>query len=371
MNYQLSGVDLSVILKELQLLKGAKVDKIFQSEKDEFIFRFHKTGIGKLMLRIFLPRLMYLTSYKKEMQDHPKGFCMYLRKYLTNARIKSFSQIAMERIVKIIFETKESDISVYIELFGKGNVILCDEKDIILSASVARKWADRTILPKERYIMPPMRLSIHDLDDTQMTEVFQISEKTYVKTLAIDFGLGGKYAQELCSRADVPPKDMPEKEGITKLITQINKFKEEPIVPSVVKDGEKVIDIVPFSLKAYENNKKEFFETFNEALDKILSKHQIIQSISNHTTRYDKKIAQAEHIIKTQEDQINKFEEQIVLNQEIGESIYNNYSFLSELLGEIQKATKNMSWEDIKKRVESHPRVKSFNTKTKKIRIDI
>ena len=57
------------------------------SDLKDFLFMFHKTGQGRLMLRVLLPKAAYLSEYKPAFPDSPPGFCTFLRKYLSQARV--------------------------------------------------------------------------------------------------------------------------------------------------------------------------------------------------------------------------------------------------------------------------------------------
>ena len=104
MKTELSSIDLHFLVDEFQALVGGKLDQIYQKAKEEFIFRIHIPNIGKRLLRIVPGSLIYLASEKGEMPERPPGFCVYLRKYLKNARIRSIRQIDAERILEFDIE---------------------------------------------------------------------------------------------------------------------------------------------------------------------------------------------------------------------------------------------------------------------------
>nr|MCU0405335.1 NFACT family protein [Chitinophagaceae bacterium] len=61
--------------------------------------------------------------------EKPPMFCMLLRKYLSQARLKKIQQIKSERIVELRFETIDEEYSLVIELFANGNIILVKDFD--------------------------------------------------------------------------------------------------------------------------------------------------------------------------------------------------------------------------------------------------
>jgi len=64
MSFQISGMDLHYLIKEFSILVGGKIDKIYQLDKKELLFRLHVPNIGKKTLRIRLPNFIYLTQQR-------------------------------------------------------------------------------------------------------------------------------------------------------------------------------------------------------------------------------------------------------------------------------------------------------------------
>ena len=148
---QVSALELRYLIREIQSIISAKVDKIYMPDKREIDIRLHVPGTGKRILRIVLPGLVYLSEQRQDYPTDPHGFAMFLRKRLGGARVREISQHGSERIMKILFETKEEKYLMIIELFSKGNVILCDEELNILNPLERQIWKDRAVKSKEKY----------------------------------------------------------------------------------------------------------------------------------------------------------------------------------------------------------------------------
>ena len=97
MAFEISSTLLFFLAKELQVLKNGKIEKIYQLDKENIVFRIYKESTKK-NLRINAPSIISLTEQEYEAPTIPPGFCMFLRKYLTNARIESIEQKEFERI---------------------------------------------------------------------------------------------------------------------------------------------------------------------------------------------------------------------------------------------------------------------------------
>ncbi|MFP4423666.1 MAG: NFACT family protein [Candidatus Woesearchaeota archaeon] len=351
MKEQISGFELSYIVSELQWLVRGKVDKIFQPLQDEFLIRLHVPGKGKAMLRILLPNLFYLTTVKRENTGHPKGFCMFLRKRLTNARVENIEQVGMERIVKITFETKDTTYEMMIECFGKGNVILCEDYRMI-SLHKAQAWKDRVMKPGNPYQTPKRRPFLPDLSYEQFREHLG---DNLVKSLAVTFGLGGTYAQEIVSRL----KDQSDTKEVYDTVQQ---FIQTPADPVVLKNNE----IYPFPLQEHSDFTR--YPTFNEAIDTVFAQRleTEVQQIETSQTKAQKKL---QRIIDSQAQALEDMEKKIEENQAKAHMIYNRYQELSKLLSDIH--SQECSWAEIKETLERHPSVVNVDLKDKKIVLEL
>jgi predicted ribosome quality control (RQC) complex YloA/Tae2 family protein len=56
METEMSSLEMHFMLRELKQIEGSKVEKIYQWNRDEFIFKLHNKS-GKYNLRIKLPRI--------------------------------------------------------------------------------------------------------------------------------------------------------------------------------------------------------------------------------------------------------------------------------------------------------------------------
>ncbi|MBR4030215.1 MAG: NFACT family protein [Clostridia bacterium] len=149
-----------------QKLKGGKIDKIHQPQKDELYLVF-RTFKESFRLRISVtpacPRLN-LTSDKYENPPAPPMFCMLLRKHLGGGRLIQVEQIGFERILIFHIESYDElgDLSVkklIVEIMGKhSNIILVNKEDKIID-SIKRidisLSSVRQVLPGLTYHLPP------------------------------------------------------------------------------------------------------------------------------------------------------------------------------------------------------------------------
>ncbi|MCK5026564.1 MAG: NFACT family protein [Nanoarchaeota archaeon] len=369
---QTSSIELHYLTKEFDILKDAKVDQIYQLDKMDYIFQFHKTGVGKLRLRIAPPGFTYLTVYKPEVQT-PRGFCMTLRKHLANSRLRSIRQLGFERIIELEFETREEKRYLYIELFSKGNIVFCKEDLTIIQAVVMHRWKDRTVRPGLKYEYPKKEYNLLELSKQQLKNLLASSAKTVVQLLAVELGLGGLYAEEILVLADIDKnkKQLDDKE-ITSLNNQLQELKKRVIKPVIIEKEEGIIkDIVPFSLESYKDFKAKQAESYNNAFDQILTQEEKEAEMGETTSKYEEKLNKVKKMIEMQEKSVQKLKKTEKDSTAAGELMYSNYQIVNEVLVELRKAREKYSWQEIKAKLKKHKIIKDILEKEGKIILEL
>lgn len=159
------GITTKLIAEELQNLCGARIDKVFQPNKNEIIIGLYLNG-KNYALNISIDASNYricLTTHAKANPMVAPNFCMLLRKHLIGLKLKNVINSNLERIVILEiegFDEFEDIVSkkLVIELMGKhGNIILVDENNVIIDSLRHIKTDDeihRNILPHTKYVFP-------------------------------------------------------------------------------------------------------------------------------------------------------------------------------------------------------------------------
>ena len=177
------GIVTKTIANELQNLSGARIDKIFQPNKDN------------ILIGCYLNKTNYLinicinsSSYRIHLTTHPRSnpsvapnFCMVLRKHLLGLHIKNIITNNLERVVTIEFEGFDEidDIiskKLVIELMGKHcNVIILDHQNIIIDSMrhIYQEDSNRNIVPHLKYIYPTTNKK-NFLDCTDFSEFLDL-----------------------------------------------------------------------------------------------------------------------------------------------------------------------------------------------------
>ncbi len=210
---EISSLDIRLLLKEWEFLAGAFIRKIYQAgDKDNYrlVFELFVPKKGTNYLHVS-PSHVTLDKNKGPVGETPSGFCMLLRKHLSDKKIVKMGQHGFDRIL----EFSAGGLKLILEFVPPGNVVLIDSEGIIISAFRTRRWRDREIRPRAIYKYPPERPDPLSMDFEQFRKFF-LSDRKAVVILASDLGLGSAYANRLCSLSGVRPdkaaKGLDEKE---------------------------------------------------------------------------------------------------------------------------------------------------------------
>jgi predicted ribosome quality control (RQC) complex YloA/Tae2 family protein len=372
MTKQLSSVDMHFLLKELKGLEGSKADRIYSNGREEIYIQLYQSNEGKKLLRFIAGKVIFLTRTKYA-DEKPSGFCTFLRKHLEGKFLGSVEQLEPERIFKFVFKAKDETKKLYLEFFGKGNVILCNDDDTIVNCLIHHRFKDRAIVPKQQYKFPSMEYNFFKLKNNELIKLLKKSKKDKIVTsLAVELGLGGVYSEEVCLLSNMDKNKAPVKindNEIKKIINSIKKITNKKSNPQIIYKNKEAVDIVPIGLDFYKNNESKKFGSFNEALDFYFTKE--LKTVKKEETAYVKKINELKRIIEEQKDTIKNMKNKEAENRKKAELIYNNYQLIKDILDEINKASRKYSWQEIKNRLKGHKVVKDLDTKDKAVVVDI
>ncbi len=171
------GIVTKAITSEISQLKGSRIDKIFEPNKNTIVLGIYQNGIN-YALNICIDAQycrINLTTHQKANPQVAPNFCMLLRKNLIGLKLKNIITFDLERLIILEFEGFDEldDIiskKLVIELMGKhSNIILLDDSNIIIDSLRHIKEIDenfRDILPHTKYTFPTSnKISFLELKD--------------------------------------------------------------------------------------------------------------------------------------------------------------------------------------------------------------
>ena len=207
------GIITKTISSELNLLSGARIDKIFEPNLNTIILGFYLDGLN-YALNICINPTYYrlnLTTHAKRNPKIAPNFCMVLRKHLIGLRIKNVITNSLERIVTIEFEGFDDidDIiskKLIIELMGKHcNIILLDDQNVIIDCMrhINNENATHVVIPHIKYTYPEISkkdflgTSLEDFENIIKTEDISL----YPKIISDNFnGISKNYISFLIEK---------------------------------------------------------------------------------------------------------------------------------------------------------------------------
>ena len=208
---------------------GARIQKIQQPTRREFIFTLRKNGESRKFYINITPNLHHVCFMSKENEEkryieipkQPPMFCMLLRKYIESTKIIRVEQPHYERILEIYIDAFDElggkvPLCLAVELMGKhSNIALYNVKTgIILGCAHnvgAEKSRDREMIGNVPYVYPPKQ---------NKKDFLSYCGAVNFDTLADDFyGFSKPFAQ-MCRGLDVEKiKDLLELKGISPVIS--------------------------------------------------------------------------------------------------------------------------------------------------------
>lgn len=165
----IDGLMVHALTQELQLLQGARINKIHQPTADEIVMQIRTSGATiKLLISAnpTYPRLHLTEAAYHNPQEAPM-FCMLLRKYCEGGIIEGVHQVEMERIIKLDIRHRDElgDLTtrtIVIEIMGRhSNIILLDPTTGTIHDGIRHVTpaisSHRIVMPGSSYTEPPQQ----------------------------------------------------------------------------------------------------------------------------------------------------------------------------------------------------------------------
>ncbi len=166
---------------------GARIEKVFQPERDEIVLQMRSLEGGKRLLinaGSNNPRIGFTTE-QKENPMTPPMLCMLLRKHLQGAKLSDIRQAGFERVAVLEFESRDEmgfPCKKYLiaEIMGKySNLIFANEEKKVVSALRLVDFSTsalRQVLPGMTYELPPKQEKLDPLTVDEATFLARLAE---------------------------------------------------------------------------------------------------------------------------------------------------------------------------------------------------
>lgn len=333
----LDGIVTRNIVYELknEVVNG-RIDKIYQNDDFELLINVRSAGSNK---RIFIsasanqPRIFLKENREFDNPVNPPPFCMLLRKHLEGGKILDIKQYKMDRIIFIEISSKDElgldkSKSLIIELMGKySNIILIDNDTNKIIDSIKRinftMSTVREILPGKIYNPKDISKGLDPTEDNSISELIN----TYIqnngsmnikKFLMSTFtGISPQLCREIEYRTNIDfnRSILSLNNNEIYLIEEVFKelldsVKKNKFIPLIVVQNGRNKDFYSLDMQLYAEDKKLYFNTISEVLEKYFHKKNIMDAISSKSVNIRKiinnDIKKAKRKIAKQSDELNE-----------------------------------------------------------------
>jgi len=385
---ELTSVDCAALAGELSVYEGAGVGKVYlYPERDMLRIRMRHYERGRIELLVSVGEEKWLgvvdPDHVPEAPERPPNFAMMLRNRMQGAELVAVSQFEFDRILELRFERDGETITVVAELFGDGNIAVLDNTGEVVDCLETVRLKSRTVAPGAQYEFPDARFNPLTVDEDGFEARMRASDSDLVRTLATQLNFGGRYGEELCTRAGVDynvPIDEATDDQLDALYAEVSDLAArlhagdlDPRVYYEVDDADESgdgddtvggatdpteaghrVDATPVPLREYEGRHGEPFETFTEALDDYFTfatdedERDDGGDGGRDRPDFESQIETKERIIAQQEGAIEDFEADAEREREHAELLYANYDLVDDILSTVQNArAEDRSWDEI------------------------
>ena len=315
---ELSGIELHYLVNKIspKVSSGYYVSDFSSITKNSILLKLHHPAEPNIMLMVSTKGIWF--TNKKYRQIEENQFVKVLSREIERAKISSVSQPGSERIFFLYFVNRDNKVrKLIVEIFGKGNIILCDESMEIIWILNPIEVRHRTLRTGSEYVLPPKRgedvLQI-SLESMKKIASLQPNNTEVVKWLGNCTSLPRKYLEEILLQSAINTKyvnilsdnDIEIIYEKTREIT--NKIIDEKNhAPSVIVDKLGLaVETSPIPMSKEVNVKK--VETYMDGIDQVLSNEILTIGRNLKTEEADRKILELEHDLEEQ----NKAKMQVI-----------------------------------------------------------
>ena len=315
-------------IKEKSL--GARVEKVFQPERDEIVLQMRSIEGGKRLTinaSSSAPRIGFTTE-QKENPAKPPMLCMLLRKHLQGAKLSDVRQEGFERVATLEFETRDEmgfacRRYLIAEIMGKySNLIFANEDKKIVTTLRLVDFSTsslRQLLPGMTYELPPKQDKIDPtaVTPTQFSDLLSqaLPDRPCDKWITSTFlGISATVAREIAFRVagatDAPLCNCAPDRLQSTFFGIMSTIKEAKFTPTMVLRDAKPVEYAFCELLQYGNGfERRHFDSAGEMLDTFFYTRDrenhirqrasdLLRILTNADSRLRKKIALQQEELK-------------------------------------------------------------------------
>jgi len=343
---ELSGLELHCLIEDInhKLNQGYYVGNISSISRNSFSLKMRHPNLPDVILLLSTTGIWITKMNFRTFEDSP--IISSMKSEIERAKLESIEQVGDERVAYLKFRHLDGRLRVLVaEFFRKGNVIVCDENNMIITILNPVEVRHRILRTGMIYQSPPPRginifdLSFGDLLDLRDKELDQNMEVE--KWLGRNVSLSKKYTEEIVTRAKMKHRKLSDttNEDIEILFELTRKLVFDVCSPSthtplvVLDNTGRPANVIPFRLESISEEAAYVpYETLMEAVDAIFSELLKEEGSGTRTVELDNKIAVLEHDY----DQQNKAETEVIEKSNAIRKLAQELMTLSNAVTDIQ-----------------------------------
>ena len=396
MREQASSFDVARIVRELSSMIGARARKAYQPHYEQVVIRLNPKGSPSSDLVIVSGRRLYLSQRDRPMPSQPSQFAMVLRKHMNNSRLIEVKQLGFDRIISMTFEHGSGRLTLIIELFRDGNVLLLDDDGVIIQPLTHAKYASRSLKRGVQYVPPPAAVDPREIDRKKLDKLLNESDDDLIRTLAARGNLGRIYGSAICASASLEEKlkakDLSDEQrevldtAIINLLQELANNRSSRMWfenKEILEKWEKATDlnekdelsgdikeISPIDLKYLNSELSIEIETLCSGYDAAFGSHDASAFIRREEEKLvqigqdeGEKKAKLERRADQQRNAIERFLSQAAINQELGKAMQDNWSHLETIMNQFNEAISKFTWQEVAGKVREIQWIDRLNPK--------
>lgn len=363
---ELASIDIAAVVHELGAYTSAFFDKAYLYPDSDLLrlkLRHHEHGRLELLAEVGERKRLHLADQETvpDAPTRPPNFAKMLRNRLEGGRLASVEQVGFDRIVRVTFDVPDGSVDLYIELFGDGNLAVVGTDGVVVDCHRTVRLRSRTVAPGQPYEVPAQRIDPFTIERDAFAEELLASEADVVRTLATQLNLGGRYAEEVCTRGGVEKtasvEDLTEAD-IDALHSEIQAFRlafeSGSFDPHVYEDDHGVVDVSPFDLAEFSGYESTRFETVSSAIDAYYLRlpEREHEEAPGPEDAIAEERARLERILEHQQRTIDEYREEAASLRHQAESLYDRYDLVDDVITTVSEArSAGHGWDVIEDRL--------------------
>lgn len=360
---ELASVDIAAVVSELAELAGAFFDKAYLYPDEDLLrlkLRHHEQGRLELIASVGDSKRIHLAdpSTVPDAPTRPPNFAKMVRNRLEGGRLARVEQVGFDRIVRLVFDVPDGEVAVVVELFGDGNIVVVGTDNVVVDCLRTVRLRSRSVVPGSPYETPSQRINPFSLDEAAFIEKMRASDADVVRTLATQLNLGGRYAQEVCTRAEVDTSasvDTVERAALAALFEEVTALRDAlatgDVEPRVYEDEAGVVDVGPFELQEHADLEATSHDSVSAAVDAYFAQlpEREDTAAENETSSVEAERERLTRILEHQRSTVEEYRAEAATFRDQAEALYAHYDLVDEVLTAVRTARSDgHSWDAIR-----------------------